>query len=259
MPYENTASPAETTFGLSIEELSALRDEIEKLYLKAVWSLAKDREKELLDRQKVTPLIWVTAGEGVLFAIHYCDSLRNIVGRFAEELCLALGSRKRLAKREPTWVDEIAHDFILQKTKEHELRDLFRSCGSRLFTIKNEAAAEQEFINKVGALVESQLLMRDAKAAIRRAEALYGGRRSPPSPKPKRRTPLSQKLADPGSYPSLTVPETSQALGLSRATVYRRLDEDKTLKRTDGGKPEGRRACRIQTLSVLKCLEDSKT
>ena len=256
---ENTASPPRANaFGLTAENLSALRRANEKLYLQAIGSLVRDRENELLDRQKITPLIFVTVGEAALFAIHFCERLRNVAERFAKELSLAVGSRKRFGKRERAWVDQTVLEFLLQKTKEQGLRDLFRSCGSTLFSVENEAVAEQEFINKVGGLVESQLLMRDAREAIRHAAALYAGRRS--SPSVKRRTPLNVKLSDPGSHPTLTVREVMEALSVSRATVYRRLNEGKTLKRVDGGKSYARRgACRIQTSSVLKCLEESTT
>lgn len=258
---KNTVSLAETAaFGLSAENLSALRDASEKLHLQAIGSLARDRENELLDRQKVTPLIKVTAGEGVLFAIHYCEQLRNVAGHFANDLCRAVGNRKRFGKRERRWINEIICEFLLQKTNEQELRDLFRSCGSRLFSIENEAAAEQEFVDKVRGSVESQLIMRDAREAIRHADALYAARRSSPPHQPKRRIPLDVKLANPGSHPTLSVPEVMQALSVSRATVYRRLNEGKTLKRVEGGNPVGRRGtCRIQTASVLKCLEESTT
>jgi len=69
---------------------------------------------------------------------------------------------------------------------------------------------------------------------------------------------VSAMIRDPSRYPTMTVDEAARALDLSRATVYRML-EDGRLKRASLGARYGtRRAARVTTKSVVAAFEPER-
>ncbi len=69
---------------------------------------------------------------------------------------------------------------------------------------------------------------------------------------------IGEKLADPSTYPTMTVGEVRQAMsGMSRSTIYRWADEGK-LQRAHLGKKQGKRSrMLLLTASVKEMLEKS--
>lgn len=83
-----------------------------------------------------------------------------------------------------------------------------------------------------------------------------------PAPKGKVGDTLSsmvdRKLDDPRQFPTMTVKETMQALGISRATTYRWITEGR-VERASLNKPSNtRKAVRIKTASVKRALSEDK-
>jgi Helix-turn-helix domain len=67
-----------------------------------------------------------------------------------------------------------------------------------------------------------------------------------------------RKLDHPNQFPTMTVKETMQAIGISRATTYRWVEEGR-LERASLNKPGGtRKAVRIKTISVIRALSESE-
>ena len=65
---------------------------------------------------------------------------------------------------------------------------------------------------------------------------------------------LGDKLKDPEQFPVLTVQEAAQALRLSRATIYRMMENGSPKRASLGADYGTRRAARVTTKSVIAAL-----
>jgi hypothetical protein len=66
-----------------------------------------------------------------------------------------------------------------------------------------------------------------------------------------------EQVADPISYPTMTVGAVQQLFHKSRSTLYRWLDEGKLKRAAMGATPGKRRSCLILTWSVKEFLKES--
>jgi hypothetical protein len=221
-----------------------------------IGALVQKKIDELRLRQ--TPMVSVQKSELWFFASDYRIAVAKATGNLAKDLVQAAGSRKGLGKRELNWIEGQARSFSNSKTTPEVASRLFSETYG-MFTISDSQKNEDEFVQEVSMATDHPQSMGEARKELGYARALYGKRR-PPVVRPRRveGPPPGKKVADPVSYPTLTVPETRELFGKARSTIYRWLGEKGKLERASLGKQPGKKgSCLILTESARKLLAES--
>jgi hypothetical protein len=246
--------------GLSETDLLPIVKKSEMLLLRRVGGLITEITEELLRRQttssRATTLL---KREIIVFTAGYSAAVRETTGEFAGELAQALGRRKGLGNQQLQWVRVKIGEFVTRMTAAETAEALFREAFSSRFTLANEEKLKKDLVSRVTSTKGIRRPLLSANEAIEHAVALY------PAPKHSRKKPRKigpapspgKQVADPISYPTMTVTDVQKLFHKSRSTIYLWLDGGKLKRAAMGQTPGKRTSCLILTSSVKRLLDES--